>query len=57
MVIMLITITILLLDRKCPKNLDTLEPVEQVAKNIWRVLGLNPGSHTLQGKIFVRIAS
>lgn len=37
------------LDRKCPKNLPILDPIEKVSPNVWRILGLNPGSHTLQG--------
>ena len=35
--------------QKCPKGLPTLDPVERVSKNVWRILGMNPGSHTLQG--------
>jgi hypothetical protein len=36
-------------DRKCPKNMPTLDSYEQVSPHCFRVLGLNPGSHTLQG--------
>ena len=34
---------------EAPKGLPELESVEQIAKNVTRVLGLNPGPHTLQG--------
>ena len=36
--------------RKCPKNMPELSTVEHVSKNVWRVLGMNPGAHTLQGR-------
>ena len=38
-----------LADSKCPKGLPQLDPVEKVNNKVWRILGLNPGSHTLQG--------
>ena len=38
-----------LADSKCPKGLPSLDPVEKVNNKVWRILGLNPGSHTLQG--------
>lgn len=37
--------------RKCPKNMPELSTVEHVSKNVWRVLGMNPGAHTLQGRV------
>ena len=39
--------------RKCPKNMPELSTVEHVSKNVWRVLGMNPGAHTLQGREFL----
>lgn len=36
-------------DRKKPKNLPTMEPYEVVTIRCIRILGLNPGTHTLQG--------
>lgn len=39
----------LLADRKLPKGLPPLPLVEKVSDRVTRILGLNPGSHTLQG--------
>jgi ribonuclease/clavin/mitogillin len=36
-------------DRKCPKDLPPLDVFERVSPICVRVLGLNPGAHTLQG--------
>lgn len=36
-------------DSKCPKGLPVVEDFEKVSPTTHRVLGLNPGSHTLQG--------
>ena len=36
-------------DKKQPKGLPILEPYEVVSVRCIRILGLNPGSHTLQG--------
>ena len=36
-------------DTKCPKGLPVVEEFEKVSPTTCRVLGLNPGSHTLQG--------
>ena len=39
----------LLADGKCPRGLPFVQPSERVSERCYRVLGLNPGSHTLQG--------
>ncbi len=39
----------LLADRKCPKDLPSLDNIEKVSDRCYRILGLNPGDHTLQG--------
>lgn len=36
-------------DNKAPKGLPTLTKFEKVSDGTYRILGLNPGSHTLQG--------
>lgn len=36
-------------DRRCPSGLPPLALTEKVSEITWRVLGMNPGSHTLQG--------
>lgn len=36
-------------DRKQPKHVPNLDAVEKVSERAFRVLGLNPGTHTLQG--------
>lgn len=36
-------------DRKAPKDLPSLPVYEKVSERCHRILGLNPGSHTLQG--------
>ena len=41
-----------LADRQCPKNLPLLDPYEKVSDTVIRVLGLNPGSHTLVSVIW-----
>ena len=38
-----------LADGKCPRGLPTVPPYERISDRCCRVLGLNPGSHTLQG--------
>jgi ribonuclease/clavin/mitogillin len=39
----------ILFDRKIPDKLPTLENIEKVSERVHRILGLNPGTHTLQG--------
>eukprot|EP01038_Epipyxis_sp_PR26KG_P003961 gene3961-5680_t len=36
-------------DNKLPKGLEKLPNYEKVSDRVFRILGLNPGSHTLQG--------
>ena len=36
-------------DRKCPKGFPSIEKFEKISPRCYRILGLNPGSHTLQG--------
>jgi glyoxylase-like metal-dependent hydrolase (beta-lactamase superfamily II) len=39
----------LFFDRKVPDKLPYLENIEKVSERVYRILGLNPGTHTLQG--------